>query len=261
MDFYHKDSISTNTVVVLIHGGGMIKGGKNEPREVSIAHDMAEVGFDVYVPSYTIGANSWPQNLADITLAIEFISSGYKKIIVMGLSAGATLALLYGISVNTLASVIISMYGITSPEDRTYVDLPDKFRPGHIHQVVGTARCVSCREKKIKNHRSPICSKTKNTHCLSNVWLDISPVEQLKLRQPINPHFPKFILVHGNKDAIVNPNQVDIFHDTYLNLNIDPSQLSIIHVLNGQHGFDFKKNRDGTLLQIQDLRQEILNNF
>jgi hypothetical protein len=134
----------------------------------------------------------------------------------MGLSAGATLALLYGIS-NSLASVIISMYGITSPEDRTYVDVPDKFRPGHIHQVVGSARCISCREKNIKNHRAPRCSKTKNTHCLSDVWLDISPVAQLK--QSTTLRFPKFILIHGDKDTIVNPNQLDIFHDTYNNID------------------------------------------
>jgi esterase/lipase len=257
MDIYNQE-LKSNTALVLVHGGGMIKGGKNELREVSIAQDMAMVGFDVFVPNYTLGTNSWPQNLADITLAIQFISSKYEKIIVMGLSAGATLALLYGIS-NSLASVIISMYGITSPEDRTYVDVPDKFRPGHIHQVVGSARCISCREKNIKNHRAPICSKTKNTHCLSDVWLDISPVDQLK--QSTTSYFPKFILIHGDKDTIVNPNQLDIFHNTYNNIGLDPFRLSIIRVPNGQHGFDFKKNRDGSLLQIADLRQEILNNL
>jgi len=266
--------------LVLIHGGGMVKGGKGTPRPVSVARDMAEIGFDVFVPSYTLGTNSWPQNLEDVSLAVQFVKNvrgPYTSVVLMGLSAGATLALLCGILRPRLVSAVVSMYGITSPADRTYTDTPtstDKFRPGHIHQVVGSPRCVSCRSKDIKNHRDARCTDNKkNAHCIADVWIDISPVEQLRKSQvqvtgvagdssSALTLLPRFVLVHGDKDRIVNPNQAQLFSDAHKEsvTRGNTSTVSVIRVPNGQHGFDLRMNRDGTLLDAEpDLRSSIVN--
>ena len=256
--------------LVLVHGGGMVKGGKGEAREVSIAREMAQVGFDVFVPSYTLGANSWPQNLSDVTLAVQFVKSmvvpyAYASVVLMGLSAGATLALLCGIARPELVSAVISMYGITSPADRTYTDAPDTFRPGHIHTVVGTSRCVSCRSQDTKHHRDARCAGNRNANCLADVWLDVSPVEQLARQSRLAWGLPRFVLVHGDKDGIVNPNQAGLFAEAHAEAithagGLEPgrSTVHVIRIPNGQHGFNLRKNRDGTLLEIEDLRRSIL---
>jgi len=243
----------------------MVKGGKGEAREVSIARDMARVGFDVYVPSYTLGTNSWPQNLDDVTMAVQFVTrANGPKVVLMGLSAGGTLALLCGIANPGLVSVVVSMYGITSPADRTYSDNPDKFRPGHIHQVVGTSRCVSCRSRDVKHRRDERCSENRNASCLADVWLDVSPVEQLRRQGKMGASaLPRFVLVHGDKDGIVNPNQASLFSDAHASVMGGSSASSpavrVIRVPNGQHGFNLSKNRDGTPLEATDLRRSIVD--
>ena len=282
MDMYHilpKTMLGSTPrrALVLVHGGGMIKGGKGEAREVSIARDMARVGFDVYVPSYTLGENSWPQNLDDITLAVRYVKKsdygapGANQVVLMGLSAGGTLALLCGIANPDVVSAVVSMYGITSPADRTYNE-GHKFRPGHMHRVVGTSRCVSCRSKKVKHRRDARCAGNKNAHCLANVWLDVSPVEQLmRSRGKVNASLlPRFVLVHGDKDGIVNPEQANLFSEAHalvtrggITASTTPA-VRVIRVPNGQHGFDLWKNRDGTPLETAintDLRRNILNSL
>ena len=142
-----KNDGAPSAAILLIHGGGWSKGDKADPRESSIAKELAKEGYAVFSINYSlektertdqgkghISVRCWPQNILDCKTALLFISQSAnrynidpKRTAIIGFSAGAHLALLTGLtseieSLNPAGfleghvpkpACLISFYGVT----------------------------------------------------------------------------------------------------------------------------------------------------
>ncbi|SHD77627.1 alpha/beta hydrolase family protein [Schnuerera ultunensis] len=92
-----------NPLVFFCHGGGWISGFRNQPNNVSWCKYLASKGFAVVSIDYRYGyRNTMEDILSDYTDALNYVKKNHKrlnvnkeKIILMGLSAGGHLSLLY----------------------------------------------------------------------------------------------------------------------------------------------------------------------
>ena len=90
-------------VVFFAHGGGWVSGFRNQPNNVSWCRFLASRGFAVVSIDYRYGLTSTMEEiLSDYTAALDYIRDNARSldldsenIILMGLSAGGHLALLY----------------------------------------------------------------------------------------------------------------------------------------------------------------------
>ncbi|MDR7857284.1 alpha/beta hydrolase [Tissierella sp.] len=114
----HKKS---HSLVYFCHGGGWISGFRNQPNNVSWCKYLAAKGFIVASIDYRYGyKNTMIDILSDYSDGLDFIKKKREEynidisnIILMGLSAGAHLSLLYS-TYNTLMKNHQAMNGIRS---------------------------------------------------------------------------------------------------------------------------------------------------
>lgn len=104
LDIWYPEKQSNNhPVVFFCHGGGWISGFRNQPNNVSWCKYLASKDFAVVSIDYRYGyKNTMEEILSDYTNALEFIKENSAKlyldennIVLMGLSAGGHLSLLY----------------------------------------------------------------------------------------------------------------------------------------------------------------------
>ena len=110
--------------VVLIHGGGWIKGDKRENRgaqQIFMDHGIASINLNYrFADSISI---HYPEMIADIDSAIDYCVAHAKawntrknNFVMMGASAGGHLSLLYGYTTNKKVNAIV---GQCAPTDFT----------------------------------------------------------------------------------------------------------------------------------------------
>ena len=104
LDIYYPIRYSKNyPLVFFCHGGGWISGFRNQPNNVSWCKFLASKGFAVVSIDYRYGyKNNMEDILLDYTDALEYVKENSRElsidknnIVLMGLSAGGHLALLY----------------------------------------------------------------------------------------------------------------------------------------------------------------------
>lgn len=267
-DIYKKnDKNNDKKDIVIIHGGGLVKGDKSSSREEKIAIELSLSGYNVYVPNYSIGPESFPKNFIEITDFIKNIYSKNKKpVYVISFSAGSLLILnsIFNEDMTKYISGIVIFYGITNPLSRKYV-APSKtgkhgigdHRSGHLSEVLGSNMCVSCKSDipKIKNNK--FCNDTEleknKLHCLAKSWNEANPIGKLNSKTKI----PKTMIIHGENDKIVNFDQAIELKKELSNIGID---ITLINVPNGEHGFGLRYNNNGSKLDI-NLYNDIINFF
>ncbi|HUC83227.1 MAG TPA: alpha/beta hydrolase [Flavisolibacter sp.] len=128
MDVYLPAGRTTEAtkVMVMIHGGGWIGGDKSEmsvyvPTIKQQLPDYAVFNLNYRLGTFPPPANPFPTQENDVKAAIEFImgkAEEYKfnkeKIVLLGASAGAHLALLQGYKYNSpKAKAVVSLFGPT----------------------------------------------------------------------------------------------------------------------------------------------------
>jgi acetyl esterase/lipase len=128
LDLYRPKKSALRPAVLYIHGGAFYKGDKASPRSLSICPDLAEAGYIVASINYKLSQQSegdarwsaWPQNLEDCRAGWRFLidhASDFgidtNRLVVMGTSAGATLALLLAFTLREKikAAALINFYG------------------------------------------------------------------------------------------------------------------------------------------------------
>ena len=104
LDIWYPNEEKNNYPVILFaHGGGWVSGFRNQPNNVSWSKFLAAKGFAVVSIDYRYGINNEMEDiLGDYSDAIHYVKQNAAKltldkenIILMGLSAGGHLSLLY----------------------------------------------------------------------------------------------------------------------------------------------------------------------
>lgn len=128
--WYPNDTKKEFPLVVFAHGGGWVSGFRNQPNNISWCKYLAHNGFAVASIDYRFGIrNNMKDIVSDYTDALNFLKKEKtslkitsKNIILMGLSAGGHLSLLYAAyySHNNDANAMEGIQGVVayySPSD------------------------------------------------------------------------------------------------------------------------------------------------
>jgi acetyl esterase/lipase len=110
------------TTVIFVHGGGFSSGSKRDL--LGLCKLFAQGGFVGVTINYRLAPqNSFPAAVDDTSAAIAWMKNGAErfgtdpaKVVVMGYSAGATLALSAGMAKESRVAAIIDVAGITDFE-------------------------------------------------------------------------------------------------------------------------------------------------
>jgi len=188
MDIYLPEgrSNSSTKVMVLIHGGGWSSGDKTD---LNIGIDSIKKrlpDYAIFNINYRLASGSvnlFPTQENDVKAAIDFIlskSDEYKisqKLVLLGQSAGAHLALLHGYKNDPGKKVkaVVSFFGPT--------DLVAFYNANILYQILLTA----------------VIGQTPAQNL--SIYTQSSPVNF------VTPQSPPTILLHGGADVVVPPSQ------------------------------------------------------
>ena len=188
-------------VVVYIHGGGFIRGDKDEIYDLKpLVDEWHKNGWIIISINYRLlyGDKIFPDNYRDVKDAIYWVinnKSKYNfdidKICAVGHSAGGTLALLAGLD-NDKINCIVSMSGPT----KLYGEETFEFR------------------KKIM-------SAINKNDFDENIMKKASPINYLKKDSP------PIMLLHGTKDNFVPFSQSKLFYDKAQEIGAECKLISI----------------------------------
>ena len=188
--WYPNQSKPVYPLVFFAHGGGWISGFRNQPNNVSWCKFLASKGFAAASIDYRLAVRSSMDHiLRDYTDALDFIKDNAERlrvdkdhIVLMGLSAGGHLALLYA-AYYTFMNHAPKMKGIKGVS--VYYcpsDLRDVFVKG---QKSLFARFATMAALKGMPHRKP------------ELYYEYSPIEWISSRMVPT------LVVHGKKDMVV----------------------------------------------------------
>ena len=156
-------------LVFFCHGGGWISGFRNQPNNVSWCKFLASKGFAVASIDYRYGyKNTMGDILSDYTDALEFVkensldlSIDKSNIVLMGLSAGAHLSLLYSTyySYNNDSEKMAGIKGVVAyyaPTDLNYIFISENKSIFAKFATKQTLKDSSVAKDEIYDYYSPI---------------------------------------------------------------------------------------------------------
>lgn len=159
----------TTPLVFFCHGGGWISGFRNQPNNVSWCKYLASKGFAVASIDYRYGyRNTMEDILLDYTDALNYVRDNSKRlsvskdnIVLMGLSAGGHLSLLYS-TYNTFNKNRKAMLGIKgvvayySPSDLNDIFISENKSIFARFGTSQTLKGLPTEKEEIYNYYSPI---------------------------------------------------------------------------------------------------------
>ena len=220
--------------VVIIHGGGWVKGDKGREREIVTGTMLANAGYVAVSINYeTRLGKRWPNNLHDCKNAVRWLRKNAnelgvdpKRIGVIGGSAGGHLALMVAYTgdhpklspdqpypgISDRVSVCVDMYGITNLLTRR-LTLKDGTPTDELkdHRLFKYSR----EEKPIK-------------------WRNASPVSY------VNENSPPTLILHGMKDTTVDRDQSKELYRLLQDCGVE-SELKMID--NAGHAWPLKTDK------------------
>ena len=189
MDIYlpAERSTATTKVMILIHGGAWNSGDKADFTPYVDSMKRREPGYAIVNLNYRLATppNLFPAQEQDVKAAIEFIYNKRTeyaisdKIVLIGASAGAHLALLQGYKYPTPVrpKAIIDLFGPTDLVD-LYNNPPHPLVPALLAAAIGA---------------TPASNNT--------LYMQSSPVNF------VSPQSPPTMILHGGADIVVPPAQ------------------------------------------------------
>ncbi|MDR2886474.1 MAG: alpha/beta hydrolase, partial [Bacteroidales bacterium] len=211
--------------ILLIHGGGWEGGDKNEHQWTAYKFSTNRyfVAASMNYRMFGEGANC-DDMLADVHSAIELIKSKANavgvtvhKIILMGISAGAHLSLLYTYKNHSISPIPISFcIGQSSPTD--FTDLSYYEKQTLTYYMLQCASSLTGKEITVDNYQ-------QNTGTL----LSISPIHYIK------SNVPPTLLAHGAKDEIVPLSNATRLYNALTKIN---AVANLFIYSNSGHGLD-----------------------
>ena len=204
LDLYrpeNNDAKEPMPAVVIIHGGGWVKGDKGKEREFVTGTTLAKAGYVAISINYeTRKGKRWPGNLRDCKNGVRWLRQNAKelnvdssRIGVIGGSAGGHLALMVAYTgdlpkfsdddlypgISDRVSACVDMYGITNLLTRRVTDKEGK------------------PTEELKSHR--LFSKDREQ--APAMWRNASPINY------VSKNSPPTLIFHGTRDTTVDRDQ------------------------------------------------------
>ncbi len=218
MDIYIPPGLTGPApVIVFIHGGGWVGGGKGAPN-VPYFEPSYKAGFICVDINYRLSSvNIWPAQIEDCKAAVRFLKANATtynidacRFGVMGSSAGGHLAAMMGTSAEVTALEGASLGNATqSSRIQAVVDL---FGPTDFSKMDG--------------NYSPSCGTNGSVHesrsfetnllGISTLSADPAKVQSANPITYISADDAKFFIMHGSNDCSVPTNQSVLLHDALL---------------------------------------------
>lgn len=194
MDIYLPANRDTNNtkLMILIHGGAWIEGDKSDFSIPDIKKLLPGYAFaNMNYRLYSNGQNKFPAQEEDINAAVSYLLSKQseykfsKKIVLLGASAGAHLALLQGYKYANIITpkAIVSYFG---PTDLTYLYNHPAYSlvPSLLASIIGY-------------------TPTQN----ANIYANSSPINYVTSKSPPT------LLLQGDADILVPVDQANLLND------------------------------------------------
>lgn len=238
MDILKPNSKNPLPAVVFITGGGFMAANKDNYLQQRM--DISEAGYVVTSIEYRVTPQStFPSPLEDVKSAIRYLRANAAKygidpnqIAVMGSSAGGYLAALAGttndikeydkgdfLDESSKVNAVIDLYGLS--------DLT-KVGEGYSQEVQ-------------EIHKSPSAPEAMWVNGAAVFGPGGSILDNPDKATKANPityvtkDDPPFLLMHGDQDTLVSPNQTQILHEALINKGVDSTR----YVVKGAgHGGD-----------------------
>jgi len=209
-DLYAPKGLAKAPVLVTVHGGGWQNG--NRATWKHLGPYLAKNGIAVFAISYRLGkAGTYPGEVYDVKSAIQFVRAKANdlgvdpdRIGLMGASAGGHL---------------VGLVGLAHEEFKSeYRDDPNANVPANVKAVVafyGIYDMVAqWQHDQIQRPRDQIAAKFLGALPSENrkLYFEASPMSYAT----VAPNRPRFLLVHGTADDIVDPETQSIAFMTAL---------------------------------------------
>jgi acetyl esterase/lipase len=222
MDVYIPNGLTTPApVVMFIHGGGWVSGGKGAPNVPYFApcYQSGFICVDInYTPS---NVKKWPAQIQDCKAAIRFLkanAASYNidtcRMAVMGSSAGGHLAAMMGTTSN-VASLEGAQLGNTNVSSTIHA-VVDLFGPTDFSKMDGSYNAV-CGTTGMKHD-----SASFETNLLGITTLSGNPaiVQTANPITYISSDDAPFYIMHGTADCSVPTNQSILLKDALTSAGI-----------------------------------------
>ncbi len=238
MDILKPNSKDLLPAVVFITGGGFMAANKDNYLQQRM--DISEAGYVVTSIEYRVTPQStFPAPLEDVKSAIRYLRANAakygidpNKIAVMGDSAGGYLAALAGttndikefdkgdlLDKSSSVSAVIDLYGLS---DLTRIGEGYSKEVQEIHKSPSAPEAMWVNGAAVFGPGGSILDhpdKAAKANPITYVTKDDPP----------------FLLMHGDQDTLVSPNQTQILHEALINKGVDSTR----YVVKGAgHGGD-----------------------
>lgn len=232
--YYPNSNKSFYPLVYFCHGGGWISGFRDQPNNVSWCKFLASKGFVVSSIDYRYGyRNTMLDLLADYKDGLKYLEDNYYKfkidkenIVLMGLSAGGHMALLYAtyLSKNNMSKELSGIKSVVA-----------YYPPTNLEALLND------------KHTKSVFAKFGTLTTLNNSPCDCdNPYSYYSPSNWVGPNMLPTLLVHGKKDDTV-PFCNSVEFAGLLKSNKVPYEF-LVHS-NANHSFDSKMT-DYTTINI-----------
>jgi len=191
LDLYlpdNRNQLSTS-LIVLIHGGGWSDGDKNDLNSLVPQLQSRLPEYAIANINYRLaknGQNLFPTQENDVKKAVDYLINhandlGYsKRIVLIGLSAGAHLALLQAYKYPTNVEAVVTFFGPTELI-ALYNNPPGPYIPQMLQAVTGTTPALNANLYMQSSPTSFINSRSAPTLILQGGKDPLVPVSQAEL--------------------------------------------------------------------------------
>jgi acetyl esterase/lipase len=224
MDILQPEGKKPLPAVVFVPGGGFMSA--NNDKSVQQRMTISEAGYVVASIEYRVTPQStFPSPLEDVKAAIRYLRANAEKfnidpenIVVMGSSAGGYLAAFAGIT-NGLAEFDKGENLDQSSDVKAVIDL---------YGLSDLTRVGDGFSEEIQAlHKSPSAPEGMWVNGPSVMSPGGSIFDNLEKAAKANPityitkDAPPFLIMHGDEDTLVSPNQTEILHENLINKGVD----------------------------------------
>lgn len=271
-DVYRLPGDDVRPVIVWIHGGGLITGGRGGPA-LAQRQRYLDAGHVIVSIDYRLAPETkLPGIIEDVRDAIRWVRTkgpelykiDPKRVAVIGHSAGGYLTLMAGFAVEPRPQALVAFYGYGDVDGDWYARphaLYRKTRPlftkEEAYQAIGTKETTNGGVRGRGNFY---------TYCRQNgLWprevVGFDPVTQPREFDRFCPvrnvtkAYPPTLLLHGDND-------IDVPHQQSVDMAAELKRAGVVHefisIKGGGHGFDGKGMEDADVSAAFDKIEKFL---